>query len=102
MDFPSFRAFMTARAPALAPLAGDFCIVFKDGQALYVDPRQNPPVLEEAIRPAALVIETSLADLEALQEGSLSPMTAMFTGRLKVRGAHGMALKLVELLESDD
>lgn len=102
MDFASLRSFVTERAPQLAPLAGTVCLLFKDGHALYIDPVSVPPVVEEASRPADLVIETSLSDLQGLRDGSISPMAALFTGKLKVRGAHGMALKLVELLESDD
>jgi putative sterol carrier protein len=45
------------------------------------------------------VLSLSSADLARLIAGKLSPMLAFSTGRLKVEGSRGVALKLAGLLD---
>ncbi len=47
------------------------------------------------------VLRLSAADLGKLIEGRLSPTLAFSTGRLKVEGSKGVALKLASLLDED-
>jgi putative sterol carrier protein len=49
--------------------------------------------------PADLVLTLSRADLEALGEGRLNPMTAVLTGRLKVSDT-GLAMQLQPKLQA--
>ena len=59
------------------------------------------------IRPALPTEETdtvlrlSAADLGKLMAGRLNPMLAFSTGRLRVEGSKGVALKLANLLDED-
>ncbi len=50
---------------------------------------------------ADTVLRLSSADLEKLMRGKLSPMLAFSTGRLRVEGSKGVALKLGGLLDED-
>jgi putative sterol carrier protein len=50
---------------------------------------------------ADTVLRLSAADLEKLMRGKLSPMLAFSTGRLRVEGSKGVALKLGSLLDED-
>lgn len=50
---------------------------------------------------ADTVLMTSYDNLIKLISGRLSPMLAFSTGRLKVRGSQGVALKLASLLDAD-
>ena len=50
---------------------------------------------------ADTVLSLSSADLEKLIGGRLSPMLAFTTGKLKVEGSKGVALKLASLLDED-
>lgn len=49
--------------------------------------------------PADTVLRLSTADLQKLIAGRLSPMLAFSTGRLRVEGSKGVALKLASLLD---
>jgi putative sterol carrier protein len=50
---------------------------------------------------ADTVLRLTAADLEKLMRGKLSPMLAFSTGRLRVEGSKGVALKLGSLLDED-
>ncbi len=50
---------------------------------------------------ADTVLRLSSADLEKLMRGKLSPMLAFSTGRLRVEGSKGVAMKLASLLDED-
>ncbi|TCT44936.1 SCP2 sterol-binding domain-containing protein [Martelella mediterranea] len=50
---------------------------------------------------ADTVLVISYDNLIKLVSGKLSPMLAFSTGRLKVRGSQGVALKLAGLLDAD-
>lgn len=71
---------------------GDDGIIFWDGT-------QTPPAIDNAPREADTVMRLSLANLEALIAGSLSPTMAYMTGKLKIEGSLGVALKIGQLLE---
>src|SRR5215212_817510 len=50
---------------------------------------------------ADTVLRLSAADAEKLMKGKLSPMLAFSTGRLRVEGSKGVAMKLASLLDED-
>ena len=50
---------------------------------------------------ADTVLSLSSADLLKLADGKLSPMLAFATGRLKVEGSKGVAMKLAAMLDED-
>jgi len=50
---------------------------------------------------ATTILRLSTSDLEKLMAGRLSPMLAFSTGRLRVEGSKGVALKLASLLDED-
>lgn len=51
--------------------------------------------------PADTVLRMDQGNLTKLMEGRLSPMLAFATGKLKVEGSKGVALKLASLLDED-
>jgi len=50
---------------------------------------------------AATVLRLTVADMEKLITGRLSPMVAFSTGRLRIEGSKGVALKLASLFDND-
>ncbi len=50
---------------------------------------------------ADTVLRLSSADMEKLINGKLSPMLAFSTGKLRVDGSKGVAMKLASLLDED-
>ena len=49
-------------------------------------------------KPADLTITISKSDLEAMGQGKLDGMTAFMTGKLKIEGDMGVAMKLQSIL----
>ena len=47
------------------------------------------------------VLRLTAANAEKLMQGKLSPMLAFSTGRLRVEGSKGVAMKLASLLDED-
>jgi ubiquinone biosynthesis protein UbiJ len=64
----------------------------------------GPTATVEAVdgeEPADTVLRMEEANLAKLMEGRLSPMLAFATGKLKVEGSKGVAMKLASLLDED-
>lgn len=55
----------------------------------------------EGEEPADTVLRMDGANLAKLMEGRLSPMLAFSTGKLRVEGSKGVALKLAGMLDED-
>lgn len=73
------------------------------GEAILLDATGGQAAVEPAA--AGEEADTALAlssdDLAKLIAGRLSPMLAFSTGRLRVEGTKGVALKLASLLDAD-
>jgi putative sterol carrier protein len=66
---------------------------------IYWDGTQSPPVIDNTPRDAETTIGISLDDLNRLIAGALNPTMAYMTGKLKIQGSMGIALKMSQLLE---
>ena len=95
---------MLARAPVLRRLGYRIRIditdldgsVLLDATGSQLDIRPASPADE-----ADTVLRLSSTDLGKLMAGRLNPMLAFSTGRLRVEGSKGVALKLASLLDED-
>lgn len=95
---------MIARAPALRRLGYKVRIDISDlDESVLLDATGS----QLDIRPASpedeadTALRLSAADLGKLMAGRLNPMLAFSTGRLRVEGSKGVALKLANLLDED-
>jgi putative sterol carrier protein len=68
-------------------------------ETILLDARDGSVTIEPADREADAVLRLSSDDLDRLIAGRLSPMLAFSTGRLRVDGSRGVALKLASLLD---
>lgn len=103
-DAETLLGQMRARAPALRSLGYRIRFDLTDTeQSILLDGTGTQPVVEVAPETAEAdtVLSLSAADLEKLIAGRLSPMLAFTTGKLKVEGSKGVALKLAGLLDED-
>lgn len=76
----------------------------EDGDAsILLDATGGAPVIEPAdeTTEADTILRIGAADLAKLIAGRLSPMLAFSTGRLRVEGSKGVAMKLAGLLDED-
>ncbi|HLJ64036.1 MAG TPA: SCP2 sterol-binding domain-containing protein [Stellaceae bacterium] len=84
----------------LAPSLGHTAMFDLGGDGvIFWDGRLAPPRVDNEKRDAESTIHINLADLEQMVQGKLSPTMAYMTGKLKVDGALGVAMKLSQLIE---
>lgn len=103
-DTDDLIARMRARGPGLRSLGYRIRFDLTDaGASLLLDGTDGRASVEEvaADAPADTVLTLSSEDLAKLIAGRLSPMLAFATGRLKVEGSKGVALKLAGLLDEE-
>ncbi len=99
MSLDSVTAAIRAKA-ALNPTLG-YRVKFDLGAdgVVYWDGTQVPPLIANEAGEADTTLSLSLDDLEKLIDGALNPTLAYMTGKLRVEGSMGVALKINQLLE---
>jgi putative sterol carrier protein len=103
-DRDELMAAMQARSAALRGLGYRVRFDLTDGEgSILLDGRGAAAELRAvaADEEADTALQLSAADLLKLIEGRLSPMLAFATGRLRVDGSKGVAMKLAALLDDD-
>jgi putative sterol carrier protein len=101
-DAETLAAALRARADLLRGLGYRVRFDITDSDAcVLLDGTGVEPVIEAASpeTEADTVLRLSGADLEKLIAGRLSPMLAFSTGRLRVGGSKGVAMKLASMLD---
>jgi len=99
MSLDSVTAAIRAKAGTSASLGYRVQFDFGDDGVIFWDGTATPPVIDNTPRDADTVMSLSLANLEALIAGALNPTMAYMTGKLKIQGSMGVALKIGQLLE---
>ena len=72
-----------------------------DDGSLVVDATEAPPEISVEAGEADCTIRLSLANLEKLMAGNLSPTLAYAMGKLRIEGSMGLAMKVAALLDDD-
>jgi hypothetical protein len=107
-DVDELIAAMRARGAGLRSLG--YCVRFDladTGEAILLDatsggaPEIRPASSAAPGEEAHTVLHLASEDLAKLVAGRLSPMLAFSTGRLRVEGSKGVALKLASLLDEE-
>lgn len=89
------------RSDALSTLGYKVRFDLTDGGSILVDATGNSIAVSTAEGAEAdTVMKLSSDNLLKLINGKLSPMMAFSTGRLKVQGSQGVAMKLAGLLDA--
>lgn len=70
-----------------------------DDGVLFVDGISSPPVISREDSDADTTFVCSLDQLQKIIKGEQDPTMAFMTGKLKIQGSMGYALKLSSLLE---
>ncbi|MEP9350693.1 SCP2 sterol-binding domain-containing protein [Xanthobacter sp. KR7-225] len=98
-DLASLVEAMRERADALSELGYKVRFDLTDtGEAILLDATDGVAVSEGGGE-ADAVLKLSSDTLDKLITGRIGPMLAFSTGRLKVEGSQGVALKLAGLLD---
>ena len=69
-----------------------------DEGAVFIDGRAQPHVIHNERAQADCTVTIARADLVALMTGELDPVMGFMTGRLRVAGDMGVALKLQRIV----
>lgn len=99
MSLDSLTVAIRAKA-ALSPKLG-YRVKFDLGEdgVIYWDGTQVPPAIGNEAGEADTTMTLSLENLQKLVDGQLNATLAYMTGKLKVEGSMGVALKINQLLE---
>lgn len=69
-----------------------------DDGVIVIDGRAKPNTVSNDDRDADCTVGLTIGDLEAMLAGDLAPTTAFMTGKLRVEGDMGVAMKLQSLM----
>jgi len=69
-----------------------------DQGVIYIDGNQSPPAISNDDNAADCTIKMDFGDFADLIGGKLDGMTAFMTGKLKIEGDMGVAMKLQSIL----
>ena len=69
-----------------------------DQGVVYIDGNQTPPTVSNDDKAADCTLKMDFSDFSDLIGGKLDGMTAFMTGKLKIEGDMGVAMKLQTIL----
>ena len=88
---------MKERASSKSPF-GNTVKFATDQGVIYIDGNANPPVISNDDKGADCTVKMDFSDFADLIGGKLDGMTAFMTGKLKIEGDMGVAMKLQSIL----
>mgnify|MGYP001380863296 CR=1 FL=1 len=69
-----------------------------DDTIVYVDGTGSKNIVSDSNQEADCTISTSVSSLKGMQSGDLNPMTAVMSGKVKISGDMGLAMKVQSLM----
>ena len=97
MSLDSILEKLNKQAENIAPIGAT--VKFKlDEHSVYVDGTGEKNVVSSDDGEADCIITTSMETFNKLKSGDLNPMMAVMTGKVKIKGDMGIAMKLQSLL----
>ncbi|MCZ2102400.1 MAG: SCP2 sterol-binding domain-containing protein [Chitinophagales bacterium] len=98
MDFQTILTAVTAQAANVAPFGAKLKFVLGD-DVILIDGTGDSNVVSQEDEEAACTISTDNDTFMQLKNGSLNPMMAVMTGKVKIKGDMGLAMKLQSLIQ---
>ena len=87
------------RAAAGAPNLGKSILLQLEEGNIHIDMTGDQAVVTNEDKAADTTVITSVDVLDQLREGKINPMMAMMSGKVKIKGDMGLAMKLQGLLK---
>ncbi|GAB4022089.1 SCP2 sterol-binding domain-containing protein [Spirosoma koreense] len=69
-----------------------------DQGVVYIDATQSPAVVSNTDKPADCDLHVSIDNLVKIGTGDLNPMMAVMSGKLKIKGDMGIAMKMGQIM----
>lgn len=98
MDFNAILVAVTAQAANVAPFGDKLKFVLGD-DVILIDGTGDTNVVSQNDEDAACTISTDAETFMKLKNGDLNPMMAVMSGKIKIKGDMGMAMKLQSLIQ---
>ncbi|WP_116124959.1 SCP2 sterol-binding domain-containing protein [Lewinella sp. IMCC34183] len=86
------------KAAQNAPNLGKSLKLQLDEGVIFIDMTTDQAQVSNEDKEADTVVTTSVDTLDQLRSGKLNPMMAMMSGKVKIKGDMGLAMKLQSLL----
>lgn len=97
MSLDVIVAKIEEQAAKISPIGAT--VKFKlDDQVIYVDGTGEGNKISTDDKDADCVISTTMDTFIKLRNGDINPMMAMMTGKIKIKGDMGVAMKLQSLM----
>jgi len=97
MDATALISTLNEKAQAVDPIGATLKMVVGD-HSVFIDGTGDSNVVTMEDKEADCTISTSLETLMGLQSGDVNPMMAVMSGKIKIQGDMGLAMKLQTLL----
>ncbi len=97
MNFQEIADNIKMQAAKTSPLGGTFKLVL-DENIVLIDGTGGENLVSFDDKEADTVISTSLQSMTDMINGELNPMMATMTGKVKIKGNMGLAMKLQSFL----
>ena len=98
MELPELTDELRKRAGQNVKLGYKVKFILEDDSIIFWDGTEHPPAIDNEDKPdATTTIRISPENLKKLMEGALDPTLAYMTGKPKVEGSMGVALKLTSM-----
>ena len=94
MDLGELTELLRRQAARNVKLGYKVKFVFDDGGIIFWDGTVNPAVITNDDGEAETTLRLSLVNLQKMMLGDLEPTLAYMTGKLKIEGSLGVAMKI--------
>lgn len=98
MSIESILSSVTAQAANVAPFGAKLKFVLGE-HIILIDGSEGSNVVSQKDEEADCTISTDVETFENLKNGSLNPMMAVMSGKVKIKGDMGLAMKLQSLIQ---
>lgn len=98
MSFESILTAVTAQAANVAPFGAKLKFVLGDN-VILIDGTGDSNVVSQSDEEAGCTISTDNETFMQLKSGDLNPMMAVMSGKVKIKGDMGLAMKLQSLIQ---
>ena len=97
MSIESITQELRRRAAKAPSLGKSLKFIFDEG-CIFLDLTGDNAIVTNEDKDADCIIKTSLDTLNALRKGELNPMMALMSGKVKIQGDMGVAMKLQSVI----
>lgn len=98
MGIESILEAITKQAANVAPFGAKLKFVLGE-DVILIDGTGNSNIVSQNDEEAACTISTEADTFMQLKNGELNPMMAVMTGKVKIKGDMGLAMKLQSLIQ---